>query len=133
MSTYQENAPHIEISEDAARGGVTGHNVRYVLAFGLTGIIAAFAAIGLYFGFDRIETAIAEGFARHPWQSIRDFAPYAGIIAAGAILAGLLLGAWNALWGWDDNQSQRGMRIRVVVQFALICVVMAILYLSTMS
>jgi len=33
-----------------ARGGVTGHNVRYVLAFGLAGIIIAFAIVGLYFG-----------------------------------------------------------------------------------
>jgi hypothetical protein len=32
------------------RGGVTGHNVRYVLAFGLAGIIIAFAIVGLYFG-----------------------------------------------------------------------------------
>jgi hypothetical protein len=32
-----------------ARGGVTGHNVRYVLAFGLTGIIIAFTVIALLF------------------------------------------------------------------------------------
>ena len=32
------------------RGGVTGHNVRYVLAFGLAGIIIAFIVIRLYFG-----------------------------------------------------------------------------------
>ena len=32
-----------------ARGGVTGHNVRYVLAFGLGGVIIAFLIIGLYF------------------------------------------------------------------------------------
>jgi hypothetical protein len=32
------------------RGGVTGHNVRYVLAFGLAGIVIAFTVIGLYFG-----------------------------------------------------------------------------------
>ena len=32
-----------------ARGGVTGHNVRYVLAFGLAGVIIAFLLIGLYF------------------------------------------------------------------------------------
>ena len=29
-----------------ARGGVTGHNVRYVLAFGLGGVIIAFLIIG---------------------------------------------------------------------------------------
>ena len=32
-----------------ARGGVTGHNVRYVLAFGLGGVIIAFLIIALYF------------------------------------------------------------------------------------
>jgi hypothetical protein len=34
-----------------ARQGVTGHNVRYVLGFGLAGIVVAFLAIYLiYFG-----------------------------------------------------------------------------------
>jgi hypothetical protein len=32
------------------RGGVTGHNVRYVLAFGLAGVIIAFILIAMYFG-----------------------------------------------------------------------------------
>jgi hypothetical protein len=32
------------------RGAVTGHNVRYVLAFGLAGVIIAFIVIALYFG-----------------------------------------------------------------------------------
>jgi hypothetical protein len=31
------------------RGGVTGHNVRYVLAFGLAGVIIAFLLIAFYF------------------------------------------------------------------------------------
>lgn len=33
-----------------SRGGVTGHNVRYVLAFGLAGVIIAFIVIAIYFG-----------------------------------------------------------------------------------
>jgi hypothetical protein len=33
------------LDEIAARQGVTGHNVRYVLMFGLIAIIVAFAAI----------------------------------------------------------------------------------------
>jgi hypothetical protein len=33
-----------------SRGGVTGHNVRYVLAFGLGGVILAFIVIAIYFG-----------------------------------------------------------------------------------
>lgn len=40
----------VSTSTTKARGGVTGHHVRYVLAFGLAGIIIAFIAIGLYFG-----------------------------------------------------------------------------------
>jgi hypothetical protein len=32
------------------RGGVTEHNVRYVLAFGLAGVIVAFIIIAIYFG-----------------------------------------------------------------------------------
>jgi hypothetical protein len=32
------------------RGGVTGHNVRYVLAFGLAGVIIAFIVIAIFFG-----------------------------------------------------------------------------------
>ena len=35
-------------STTEARGGVTGHNVRYVLAFGLAGVIIAFLIIALY-------------------------------------------------------------------------------------
>jgi hypothetical protein len=32
------------------RGGVTKHNVRYVLAFGVAGVIIAFIVIAIYFG-----------------------------------------------------------------------------------
>ena len=39
MSTYDEEPP-VKVSETKARGGVTGHNVRYVLTFGLMGVIA---------------------------------------------------------------------------------------------
>lgn len=37
---------HIVVSTDAARQGVTGHNVRYVLGFGLFGIVVVFALLG---------------------------------------------------------------------------------------
>jgi hypothetical protein len=33
-----------------SRGGVTGHNVRYVLAFGLAGVILSFIVIAIFFG-----------------------------------------------------------------------------------
>jgi hypothetical protein len=40
-------APLAVISADAARQGVTGHNVRYVLGFGIAGVVMSFAPIGL--------------------------------------------------------------------------------------
>jgi hypothetical protein len=49
------NPPHqgempIVKSTDDARAGVTGHQVRYVLGFGLAGIVLAFLVLGVYFG-----------------------------------------------------------------------------------
>ena len=40
--------PIVETTTEA-RAGVTGHNVRYVLIFGLGGVIVAFAVILIYF------------------------------------------------------------------------------------
>jgi hypothetical protein len=48
MMANQKDVPTIKPTTKA-RGGVTGHNVRYVLAFGLAGVIIAFLIIGLYF------------------------------------------------------------------------------------
>ena len=48
MMANQKDVPTIKATTKA-RGGVTGHNVRYVLAFGLAGAIIAFLIIGLYF------------------------------------------------------------------------------------
>jgi hypothetical protein len=44
-------AQPVALSTNKARGGVTGHHVRYVLGFGLAGIIFAFIVMGLLFGF----------------------------------------------------------------------------------
>jgi hypothetical protein len=44
----RKDKPTIEPTTKA-RSGVTGHNVRYVLAFGEAGVIVAFLIIGLYF------------------------------------------------------------------------------------
>jgi hypothetical protein len=49
MAKNNEDVP-VNVSKTRARGGVTGHNVRYVLAFGLAGVIIAFVALGLYYG-----------------------------------------------------------------------------------
>jgi hypothetical protein len=45
----QESDPPEIKTKTKARAGVTGHHVRYVLAFGLAGVIIAFLIIGLYF------------------------------------------------------------------------------------
>ena len=40
--------PVVETTTEA-RAGVTGHNVRYVLLFGLGGVILAFIIVGMFF------------------------------------------------------------------------------------
>ena len=131
MAAHLDDAHRIVISEDEARGGVTGHNVRYVLAFGMTGVIAAFAAIALYFGFDSLQDKVSAALARNPSEVLQAFAPYAAIVLIGAIGGGLLLGFWSLLAGQTENGSQSFMRFRVVAQFALICAIMAIFYVSS--
>jgi uncharacterized membrane protein len=115
----------ISISEDDVRAGVTGHHVRYVLAFGLAGVIVAFAAIGVYFGYH----SLAQALHRAPTTVMPDIVLYAPIIVLGALGAVFLLELWNLVAGRGRNTSQIGMRIRVVVQFIVICVAMALLYL----
>lgn len=130
MATLYDDSRPIEISDDAARGAVTGHNVRYVLALGMTGVIAAFAAIALYFGFDRLQQKASAALARNPSELLQAFAPYAVVVLAGAIAIGLLLGTWNMISGRSENASQAFMRFRVVAQFVIVCVIMAILSIS---
>jgi len=131
MATHFDEAEQIVISEEAARGGVVGHNVRYVLAFGLTGVIVAFAVLALYWGYDNLAQRAATAFSASPSEWFRSFAPYAGIIVVGAIGLGLLLGAWNIVAGRTTNASQQFMRLRVAAQFTIICVILAILAMST--
>jgi hypothetical protein len=38
-----------KVSDVRARAGVTGHNVRYVLGFGLVGVIVAFVIVFLIY------------------------------------------------------------------------------------
>ena len=40
----------VKVSQTKARAGVTGHNVRYVLFFGLVGVIVAFITLGVFYG-----------------------------------------------------------------------------------
>jgi hypothetical protein len=49
--TGQQPASQPVVSAPRARQGVTGHNVRYVLGFGIAGIVVAFLLVYLiYFG-----------------------------------------------------------------------------------
>ncbi len=130
MATYDEAHHIVSLTDDEARSGVTGHNVRYVLAFGMTGIIAAFAAIAIYFGFDALQERISSALAQSPFEILRALATYAAVLLGGAIIAGLVLGIWNMVSGRSDSGSQMFMRVRVAAQFALICVIMALLYVS---
>lgn len=45
MSASHDNNDRTVVSAQEAREGVTGHNVRYVLGFGLIGIIVAFVVV----------------------------------------------------------------------------------------
>lgn len=130
MPTTVDKLDQIVISDEDARGGVTGHNVRYVLGLGLTGVIAMLGAIALYLGYDRVEAGLAQALAQSPSEVIRAFAPYAALVIMAAIMAGLLLGLWNMISGRTENATQTGMRVRVVTQFAIISAVLAALYVS---
>jgi TRAP-type C4-dicarboxylate transport system permease small subunit len=131
MAAFYDETHHLVISDDEARGAVTGHNVRYVLALSLTGVIAAFAAIAVYWGYDSLQQSLAAAFARSPAEIVRSLAPYAAIVLAGAIIGGLVLSLWNTIAGRSEDESESFMRARVATQFALICVIMALLYVST--
>lgn len=126
MATYDEIHHTTVLTGDEARAGVTGHNVRYVLAFGMAGVIAAFTSIAIYFGFDRFQTAFFAALAQNPLEVLRAVFPYAAIVLLGAIAGGLLYGVWNLIGGRSENESERFMRLRVATQFGVICVVMAL-------
>lgn len=131
MAAFYDATHHLVISGDEARGGVTGHNVRYVLAISMTGVIAAFAVIGLYWGYDSLQQSLVAAFARSPAEVLRNLVPYAAIFLAGVIAGGLALGIWNLIGGRSEDDSESFMRARVATQFALVCVIMALLYVST--
>jgi hypothetical protein len=44
-----QNERHPVVATNRARQGVTGHNVRYVLGFGVVGVIVAFVVIWLIY------------------------------------------------------------------------------------
>jgi len=128
MAENEDDMP-VVLSGDEARAGVTGHHVRYVLAFGLAGSLVAFLVIGLYFGYGTLtETISTIFFARGTLA--QQFVLYAVPLALAAVATVLLLGLWNMVWGRSARTSQTLMRWRVVLQFIAIWLVMAAVYLS---
>jgi hypothetical protein len=119
----------VVLSTDEARAGVTGHHVRYVLAFGLLGSLIAFLIIGLYYGFGGLTQEIAELFGGEGTLA-RRLVLIAVPLALAAVATVLTLGLWNMVWGRSAITSQALMRWRVALQFIAICLVMAALYLS---
>ncbi len=126
MQGHKEEAP-IAVSDVEARAGVTGHNVRYVLAFGLLGSLIAFAVIVLYFGHEALGRMISE-----TWSGLNAslIVSYAVLIALAVAAVVLLVGLWDMVAGRSSNASQKVMRWRVVLQLIVICLVMAGLFLS---
>ena len=82
------------ISGDEARAGVTGHHVRYVLGFGLAGIVIAFVIPGLYFSYSRLTQITSQtpiGF------DLTTAVALAVPLALAAVVAVLALGLWNMI------------------------------------
>ena len=50
-------------------------------------------------------------------------------VALGLVLLVLFAGLFNMLRGGSPNMSQRLMRLRVVLQFAAVAVIMGVLYM----
>ena len=63
MVKNEDYVPSV-ISANEFRAGVTGHHVRYVLVFGLAGVIIAFVVIGRYFYFGKVTQTISQTWTR---------------------------------------------------------------------
>jgi hypothetical protein len=127
MAQNEDDEP-VVLSGNKARAGVTGHHVRYVLAFGLAGSIIAFVVITLYFYYARLTQTISQTPSRVDPATL---VSYAIPIALAAVATVLLLGLWNMIMPrGSPNTSQTLMRWRVVLQFISLCLVVAALYLS---
>ena len=116
------------LSEVEARGGVTGHHVRHVLAFGLAGSVVAFVMIALYFYYAKLISTISQLPGRVDLAKVVYFA-----IPLDAVAIVLVLGLWNMVARPRPEVSQTLMRWRVALQFIALCLVMAALYLSARS
>ena len=102
------------LSEVEARGGVTGHHVRHVLAFGLAGSVVAFVMIALYFYYAKLISTISQLPGRVDLAKVVYFAIP---LALGAVAIVLVLGLWNMVARPRPEVSQTLMRWRVALQF----------------
>jgi hypothetical protein len=55
-------------------------------------------------------------------------ANYVVPVAIGAVAVVLLLGLWNMMRGGSPNTSQRLMRLRVLLQFIAVIIIMATIW-----
>ena len=129
MAKTHKDVP-VVLSGDRARAGVTGHNVRYVLAFGLAGSIIAFIALGLYYYYTRLAETLAHASAGIDLAKLVSFAIP---LALGSVAIVLVLGLGNMVVRPRPEISQKLMRWRVGLQFIALCIVMAAFYLSARS
>ena len=118
------------LSEVEARGGVTGHHVRHVLAFGLAGCVVPFVMIALYFYYAKLISTLSQLPGR---VDLAKLVYFAIPLALGAVAIVLVLGLWNMVARPRPEVSQTLMRWRVALQFIALCLVMAALYLSARS
>ena len=127
MVRNKDDVP-VVVTGNNARAGVTGQHVRYVLAFGLAGSVIAFVVITLYFYYGKLTQTISQTSTQIESATL---VSYAIPIALTAVATVLLLGLWNMIMPrGSSNTSQTLMRWRVVLQFIVLCLVMAALYLS---
>ena len=85
MVKNKDDVP-VVISGNKARGGVTGHHVRYVLAFGLAGSIIAFVIIGLYFYYGKLTQAISQTSTRIDPTTLVSYAIPIALAAAATVV-----------------------------------------------
>src|SRR5262245_33987024 len=97
MATAHTHDKEITLSTDAARAGVTGHHVRYVLAYSLLGSLIAFLIIGLSYGGGSLTQAVLSALSLQGLgqRLVVTLVPLA-LLAVGAVLT---LGLWNMASG----------------------------------
>jgi len=76
----------------------------------------------------REQRSIGRRHVRCYMDRMQVFLPYLVQIAVGAVAVVLLLGLYNMMRGGSPNTSQKLMRLRVLLQFIAIVVIMATIY-----